>query len=213
MAGVQGDAIPYITTMKIDFVSNKYICEEYLLGRMSEGGAICFVSSATAAGWEKEDNRDCFQDFINARDWDETVKRIEDAGFTKLNPHYAYFSAKMALNNYAAKFQSVFGAKHIRVNVVLPGATATNFGSESRDAYFDGDKERLMKEFLSYVPYSQRIATAEEAAYPMIFLNSRYASYISGTMLYCDYGVTVEKDAGLRPYQNPSFKEMLTEVN
>lgn len=203
VAGVMGDSFPFIKTMKIDFVSNKYMAESYLLDRMGEGGAICFISSATAAGWELPENRDCFG-FVRASGWDATVEAIEATGVTKLRPSLAYFCAKMSLNYYAATLQAVFGPKHVRVNVVFPGATMTAFGKESKDTHVV-TKEELM----AYIPYSQRIAAAEEAAYPAIFLNSDWASYVSGTMLYCDYGVTVEKDAGLRPYQNPSFRELL----
>ncbi len=212
IAGVQGDALPYIKTMKIDFVSNKYMCEEHLINRMGEGGAICFVSSATAAGWYFEGNKKVYESFVDVEGgWDATVEAIEATGITKLNPHYAYFSAKMAMNYYAEKLQSVFGPKHVRVNVVFPGATITNFGAESKEVYMN-DTERLMKDLMQYIPYSQRPAQAEEAAYPCVFLNSDYASYISGTIIYCDYGVSGEKDAGLRGLQNPTFEELLKEV-
>jgi len=207
VAGVQGDALPFMKTMKIDFVANKYMAEKYLINRMGQDGSICLVSSATAAGWEREGNKKYYKAFVEADGWDETVKAIEESGLTKLPTSLAYFCAKMALNYYSAKLQSVFGPKHVRVNVLVPGATATNFGSETKEVH-----QVTMDELMAYIPYSRKIAAAEEAAYPAIFINSIYASYVSGTMLYCDYGVSIEKDAGLRDYQLPTFDELLQQI-
>lgn len=47
----------FMTTVSIDFIANKYICEEYLIHAMSENGTIAFMTSTGGNGWEKEENK------------------------------------------------------------------------------------------------------------------------------------------------------------
>lgn len=47
-------------------------------------------------------------------------------------------------------------------------------------------------------------------AHPLIYLNSKYASYISGAVIFVDYGLTAEVEAGLRPGMlGDSFDDMI----
>lgn len=52
IAGVSGAKNDFITTCKIDLLSNQYICEEYLIHRMQKGDAITFMTSTGGNGWE-----------------------------------------------------------------------------------------------------------------------------------------------------------------
>ena len=70
IAGVSGAKCDFITTTKIDLISNKYICEEILVNRMSEGGSIAFMTSTAGIGWEKEGNK---------KEFDEVLKGLVDA--------------------------------------------------------------------------------------------------------------------------------------
>ena len=45
IAGVSGMKNDFMTTVSIDFIANKYICEEYLIHAMSENGTIAFMTS------------------------------------------------------------------------------------------------------------------------------------------------------------------------
>jgi NAD(P)-dependent dehydrogenase (short-subunit alcohol dehydrogenase family) len=49
-----------------------------------------------------------------------------------------------------------------------------------------------------YTGYAGRYATPEEMAWPLLFLNSDLASYISGALLPADFGAGMEILAGLR---------------
>ena len=57
IAGVSGMKNDFMTTVSIDFIANKYICEEYLIHAMSENGTIAFMTSTGGNGWEKEENK------------------------------------------------------------------------------------------------------------------------------------------------------------
>ena len=54
IAGVSGMKNDFMTTVSIDFIANKYICEEYLIHAMSENGTIAFMTSTGGNGWERK---------------------------------------------------------------------------------------------------------------------------------------------------------------
>ena len=67
--------------LEIDFIANKYICEEYLIHAMSENGTIAFMTSTGGNGWEKEENKKYYIDAILASGWNATGEAIMKTGF------------------------------------------------------------------------------------------------------------------------------------
>lgn len=192
VAGLKGATLDFMYVAKINLVANKYICEEILVDRMNENGAIAIVTSAVGVSWEKEGNYKFYKTAIEAKGWDETIQAIEATGMTRSNNGFAYVYTKLATNYLVAHLQKTFGEKHIRVNALMPGDTATNFGSE--------DNAKVNPEKPSpYVGYAGRTATSNEMAYPFIFLNSDMASFVSGTYIFADYGCSSEIMADIKP--------------
>lgn len=193
VAGVLGLAFPFIKTVKIDLISNKYICEEYLVNRMSEGGAIAFVSSAIGVNWEQEGNIKYYKPILEAEGWDGAVEAAEATGVTKLPNGLAYAFSKMAVNYYTYMAQSIFGPKKVRVNSICPGNTSTNFAAGMSD---EGVSDEVKYRFSGY---TYRSATSYEMAYPLVFVNSDLASFMSGAIIPVDGGSFIEIVAGKRP--------------
>ncbi len=192
VAGLKGARMEFIDVAKINFVANKYICKEYLINRMEKGGAIAIVTSAAGCGWEKDGNSKFYKAAVEAEGWDATVEAIHATRLTGSNGGFAYVYSKLAANYLVANLQGLFGPKGIRVNALMPGDTATNFGVES------GTKV-TNESFSPYAGHAGRAATAEEMAYPLMFLNSDMASFVSGTYLFADFGACGEIMAGYRP--------------
>ncbi len=192
VAGLKGATLDFMQVAKINLVANKYICEEILNDRIVENGAIAIVTSAVGVSWEKEGNYKFYKNAIEAKGWDETVQAIEATGMTRSNNGFAYVYTKLATNYLVAHLQNIFGQKHIRVNALMPGDTATNFGSED-NAKVDPNKPS------PYAGYAGRTANSIEMAYPLIFLNSDMASFVSGTYIFADYGCSSEIMAGIKP--------------
>ena len=119
-----------------------------------------------------------------------SVAFLEATGITVVNMGLAYVYSKLAVNYLVARMQKLYGPKHARVNVIMPGSTNSAFGSESgvdmAKDYGQGD----------YSGYSGRVAAPEEMARPLLFLNSDMASYISGAVLPVDSGMAIEVMAG-----------------
>lgn len=95
----------------------------------------------------------------------------------------AYNTAKSALVNLTRNMAVDHATDGIRVNCICPGGVATPMvRSHMKDA-------QLMADYATLVPMA-RLGSAEEMAAGITFLASRDASYITGTALVLDGGVT-----------------------
>jgi NAD(P)-dependent dehydrogenase (short-subunit alcohol dehydrogenase family) len=94
--------------------------------------------------------------------------------------HAAYQASKGGLVALTRSLAADF-APSIRVNAVLPGAVVTGL--------WDGIPERKRQEIAQMCPL-KRNASPEEIAQPVLFLASDMASYITGTCLVVDGGLS-----------------------
>lgn len=197
IAGVSGAKNDFVTTAKIDFISNKFICEDILPERMTKGGSIAFITSTGGNNWEAEDNKRIYLPIVQAESWDGAVEALGKTILPHLPGTLAYPFSKLCLNYYTMQLQAVYAPKGIRVNAVLPGSTSTGLTDEF-SAMAGGEEE-----LLSHTGYAKRFATSEEMAAPVVFLNSDMASYISGELIRGDYGSYGEQLAGLSVAHTP----------
>lgn len=192
IAGVSGAKCDFITTTKIDLISNKYICEEILVNRMSKGGSIAFMTSTAGIGWEKEGNKKVYLPILEAKGWQASVEILEKSILRHLPGTLGYPFSKLAMNYYVAQLQKEFASTGIRVNAVLPGSTDT--GLKDEFTKMAGGETELLK----HCGYAHRLAKSKEMAKPIVFLNSDMASYISGELMIVDYGSTIEETAQIK---------------
>jgi Dehydrogenases with different specificities (related to short-chain alcohol dehydrogenases) len=192
-AGVSGQKHDYTTTVSINFISNKYITEEYLLERMPDLGAIAYITSAGGLRWERPDNMEGYLPVAIAEGWQGCLDAIEASGCKEQEGRFGYALSKRALNYYVAYILSQFAQKKVRVNAILPGATQSGLTADF--AINTGGVENLIK----YTGFAQRLAESREMAEPLVYLNSDMASYISGVLLDIDFGMNIRMVAGLSP--------------
>jgi NAD(P)-dependent dehydrogenase (short-subunit alcohol dehydrogenase family) len=183
------NTFPNLDVMLVNFCGLRHLTEA-VIPHMIEGSAIASIASTAGIGWMA--NMELLfgllmtPDFATARTWcEEHPKEL-------LN---GYGLSKEAINAYTA-FRSFNLAKDgIRINCVNPGPTDTPMMSEFEKAV----GKKYMDEFP--VPIG-RHAVAEEQAWPMVFLNSPRASFVTGTQFECDGGFkgglfTGQIDAGV----------------
>jgi NAD(P)-dependent dehydrogenase (short-subunit alcohol dehydrogenase family) len=193
VAGVTGHSTDFTTTFQIDFTANKYMVETYLLDRVPQGGSLTFVTSAGGLRWEHPGWRDSFLDLVQAENWEDIPPLIEKKGLTEQPGKLGYPLAKRALNYYLATLALRLAPQHIRVNALLPGSTDTAMTPDFVRSL--GSMERLVK----FSGDAGRLATPEEMAYPLVFLGSDLASYITGVHLVADYGLNTAMILGEKP--------------
>lgn len=96
---------------------------------------------------------------------------------TDMTSPAAYTAIKGGISMYSKYLASYFGKDNVRVNVVSPGGIFNNQPEEFLDKY---SARILLK----------RMAEPKDVAPAVLFLASRAASYITGTTLVVDGGLT-----------------------
>lgn len=180
VAGLSGAKTNYYKTFTVNYIANKYITEEYLKNRMSAGGTIVYVTSTGGLYWDKYAHE--FEKFTNAKTWDEMIEALHKQAKETTLGMMAYPLSKRALNYYMAKLAIELGPEKIRVNALLPGSTDT--GMKKEFEVEAGGMDALVAE----TGTAKRLATPEEMAEPLIFLNSDMATFITGLPLIVDAG-------------------------
>ena len=180
IAGLSGAKTDYYTTFTVNFIANKYITDEYLKTRMNSNGAIVYMSSIAGNYWEKYSSE--FRSFLKAKSWDKMIQILEKK-FDKDAPGItAYPMSNRALNYFMTEKAIEFADMNIRVNSLLSGAIDTPMFQEFQKETNGYDKLLFQNGLL------EKLATPEEIAMPLLFLNSSYASFITGICLPTDFG-------------------------
>lgn len=106
-------------------------------------------------------------------------------------PHLAYSVTKAALIQFTRMIAQEYAAEGIRANTVIPGLIDTPRIKKNVSAAFssDGNQEEVRDKRNQQVPM-QRMGTPWEVAKAIAFLASDDASYITGTELIVDGGLT-----------------------
>jgi len=175
-AGLPGPPFSNLEVALVNFVGHRHLAES-LLPRMSDGGAIAFISSIGGALWQR--NLETIKKFLATPGFDEARAWLE------ANPEVnnGYVFSKECIIVYTKQRAADLGKRNIRINSLSPASTDTPMMSYFIAAW---GKEIID----SMAGFIGRWATAEEMAEPLVFLNSNMARYISGHDLIVDYGVT-----------------------
>lgn len=193
VAGLSGAKTGYWTTFTVNFIANKYITETYLEKRMTNGGSIVYVTSCGGLMWEKWQKE--YKKIMDCDTWDEMIAFMKKKSPKDGVGIMAYTLSKRAMNYYTALKAVEYGKLGIRVNAVLPGSTDTGMKQEFEK--MAGGEENLLKENGAV----GRLATSEEMAEPIVFLNSNMARFVSGLMFIADMGHNGEKTLGFSKNQ------------
>lgn len=175
-AGLPGSGFSDVDTMLVNFAAPRHLTA-CVVPHMTDGGAVCSISSTAGSGYllnlEKWMPLVDTADFASAKAWCEAHPG-EIAG--------AYPQSKEALIIWTMKAAMDLNAKGIRLNCISPGPTETPMMPAFEKAAGGGRIIDLFAQGLG------RRSTPAEQAWPMIFLNSDAASYISGENVNTDGG-------------------------
>jgi NAD(P)-dependent dehydrogenase (short-subunit alcohol dehydrogenase family) len=180
-AGVPGTFDPQ-QILAVNFVGMRLLTET-VIPRMPSGSAICCIGSTSGVSWQRHialvtELLDT-EDAATARRWG--LENLARGG-------YPYDFSKEAVNAYVARRGVTAIGSGIRLNAINPGGTKTaatrDFTKVMKEK--DGGIEMLQ----NYPRLLGRLANPVEQAWPMVFLNSGLASFVNGTSLFVDAGLT-----------------------
>lgn len=168
-----------------NFYSFKYMTEQ-LLTCIVDNGSVTFISSDGGKDWRSSLD-DCLA-VMNTASWEEAVSWYQ-AHPDCTNDGYVF--AKKCQNAYVfAKCHSPeFIERKIRLNAIAPGMTKTGL-TENFNKSITGDaaQGQAILEKFSLEFWNGRWASPEEMGYPLVAIGSQIFSYMSGQVLYIDYG-------------------------
>jgi NAD(P)-dependent dehydrogenase (short-subunit alcohol dehydrogenase family) len=174
-AGLPGPPFSDVDTMLVNFAAMRHLAE-LCADRMTDGGAICSISSGAGMGYLQQIEKWMplmqTEGFAGAKAWCEANPEAIASGYAPSK------EAIILWTHYAAR---EFMQRDIRVNVISPGPTDTPM----MPAFEDHSGKELVDTFTLV---AGRRSTPEEQAYPMIFLNSDAASYVTGENINTDGG-------------------------
>ena len=170
-----------------NFLSFQYLTEK-LLPKINDNGSVTFISSAGGRSW-KESIPEC-QEVIACKSWNEAVTWYQTHPDLTIGGYV--FSKKCQHVYVMSKVHSPeFINRKIRLNALAPGNTLTGLTDDfnrSIDGNAENGKAIIENIFLS--SWNGRWATPEEMGYPLVVIGSRICSYMSGQIIYFDYGMS-----------------------
>lgn len=184
IAGLSGSKTDYRTTFDCNYTANMYITLYYLKERMQKGASVVYCTSTAGLEWKKfkkEQNK-----VVHSKTWEEVVAATSKLA-SSAPAAFAYMYSKRCLSQFICEQAVEFAKLGIRMNNVLPAATDTGMKQEFQDMV--GSEEGLIEQ----AGLAKRLATSEEMAGPMVFLNSNMASFVSGVDFLVDYTDTCLK--------------------
>ena len=175
-AGLPGPPFSDVDTMLVNFAAMRHLAE-LCADRMTDGGAICSISSGAGMGYLQQIEK--WMPLMQTEGFDGAKKWCEENPEAIASGYAPSKEAVILWTHYAAL---EFMKRDVRVNVISPGPTDTPM----MPAFEDHSGKELVDTFTLV---AGRRSTPEEQAYPMIFLNSDAASYITGENLNTDGGM------------------------
>ena len=170
-AGV-ADGTPGIE--RINFVGHRYLIDRMLDAQMlPAGSAIGFISSTAGLGWES--NLEELSEVLAISDFDEAAAWFVD------HRKADYFHTKQAMCAYVATRAFSLLRRGVRVNAICPGPTVTPLAEANRALWLEFGADYR-------ADAGVEASTPMEQAYPLLFLCSDAAVYVTGVTLIADAG-------------------------
>ncbi len=175
-AGLPGPPFSELDTMLVNFVGARHLIES-LVPKMAAEGSIGCISSAGALGWQEQLpvllELFALETFAEQKAW---LEANEDTwGWS------GYLWSKYAIDAWVGWRGAELIRDGVRLNCINPGPTDTAM----MPAFHDLAGKEVIESAIGPI---DRYSTAEEQAWPLVLVNSRRMSYVSGEVLWTDGG-------------------------
>ena len=176
-AGLPGGSFSNVDVMSVNFLGQRHFVES-CVPHMKAGSAIASISSGAGMAYMMALER--VKELLALEEHPRAVKWVEEADAEGSIEGYSF--SKMCTIVYVLNRGPLLTRETgIRLNCISPGPTDTPMMP-----HFE---EQVGKAFMDNFPKPiGRNSTADEQAWPLAFLNSDAASYISGENVFTDGG-------------------------
>jgi NAD(P)-dependent dehydrogenase (short-subunit alcohol dehydrogenase family) len=187
-AGVPSPPFSAVDTVLINFVGLRYLTEA-LAPRIAEGGGIASIASTAGMAWRPKLEK--VQEFLRLdASFDAAKQWMSD------NPQDCadgYGFSKQCIIVYTMQMAKELAGRNIRINCISPSPTASGFMDKLK-----GEGQMPDEAIDLFLPCNGRYATGAEMGEPLVLLNSKLASFVSGNNLPVDFGYCAEVFMGQR---------------
>lgn len=187
-AGVPSPPFSREDTVLINFTGLRYLTES-LLERISKGGGIASIASTAGMGWKP--NLGLVKEFLALDNSHDTATQWLRE-HTKEAPD-GYGFSKQCIIVYTMSMAKELAKKGIRINCIAPSPTNSGFMK-----LLTGEGEIPEEAVELFLPSNGKYATGAEMGAPLVMLNSKLASFVSGNNLPVDFGYCAEVFTGQR---------------
>lgn len=181
-----------------NFVGQRYMVGQ-LLPRVVDGGSVTFISSTGGYGWTG--NMANVGALLNTESFEEAEKWVEDhvGMFAEAGAPDPYQFSKQCVSAYVkSKCRAPeFIGRKVRINAIGPSFTETAIIKDfnlavSKDGSEASGANVMYELFLK--SWNGRAGKPEEMGWPLVIFGSDLCSYLSGQIIYIDFGMTGEMD-------------------
>lgn len=169
---------PAIEVMKVNFIGMRHWTERWI-PHLTKGAGVATIASNAA--YRFQDRIATTLELVNTPDFASGVVWCEQHPDV-VGDGYAF--SKEAIVVYTLKRAAELAKQGVRMNVTLPSPVATPMMSEH---FVKVAPKQVFDAFSEPVG---RMSQADEQAWPLVFLNSEAAGFLSGVALPVDYGFT-----------------------
>ncbi|MBR2188214.1 MAG: SDR family oxidoreductase [Eubacterium sp.] len=174
-----------LEVQKTNFYSFKYLTE-LLLPRITDNGSVNFISSDGGKNWRSRLPQ-CLE-VIATKSWDEALAWYE-AHPDETGDGYVFAKECQIAYVFSKCHSPEFIDRKIRLNAIAPGMTKTGLTDDfNKSVTGDAVQGQAILEKYSLEFWNGRWASPEEMGYPLAAIGSSIFSYMSGQVLYIDYG-------------------------
>lgn len=178
-----------LLVQKVNFYGQKYMTEQ-LLDRIVDHGSVTYISSVGGFGWQNIYKTAV--ELIDLPTWEDAMKWYDQ------HPELiqsAYVFSKQCLLSYVTYkcMDKSFIDRKIRINAINPGDTTTGLTDDfnkSTSPTGNAEEGAKMIENIFLKSWNGYAAEPKDMGYPMVVIGSDICSYMSGQLVYIDYGLT-----------------------
>ena len=187
-AGVPSPPFPAEQTVLINFVGLRHLTE-LLIPRISDGGGIASIASTAGMAWRPKLKK--VQDFLALDSSQEAAREWMSDNPEACADGYGF--SKQCIIVYTMQMAKQLASRNIRINCISPSPTDSGFMDKLK-----GEGQMPDEAIDLFLPANGRYASGSEMGEPLVWLNSKLASFVSGNNLPVDFGYCAEVFIGQR---------------